>query len=513
MWNPFATRASRSGEPALAAATFVIGIGVMAVEITASRLLAPYFGASMFVWTSLIVTVLVALAVGYHVGGKMAAKDVGVEMVGFLSCGAAALLVVGMIIIPSFSSAISGLLINLSSASIALFLGSLIVTMIVFAAPVFLLAMSGPILLKEWSRHGDVGAIAGRYFAVSTVGSVVGTVAPTLFLVPAFGARGTMYGTAAMFLVLGLALSKRWRRLFAAFALAFVLVPQALPAHAPKDVIMERESPYQLIRVAQEGDKRYLIFNEGSGIQSVYSPGRERTGFYYDYMGVVPLMRPRSPGAPHKALIVGLAGGTIAQRYASLVGNAAGISLTGVEVDPAVIDVARAYFGLDATGVRVVNEDGRTFVRSAKEAYDAIIVDAYSTQLYIPPHLATREFFSLAKARLAPGGVFAMNVNAPDDSSRLLRAMTNTAASVFAHVQVLQVKDSWNHVVLASDEPFDVADAAWRVPPGYEDITDSLLRSRAVAFDAKAEIFTDDRAPVEFLTDSMVVAQAFGKAE
>ncbi len=510
MRNPFSPNAGRTGEPALAAATFVIGVGVMAVEITASRLLAPYFGASMFVWTSLIVTVLVALAVGYHIGGKMASKDVGTEMVGFLSCGASALLVVGMLIIPSFSSAISGLLIDLSSASIALFLGSLIVTMIVFAAPVFLMAMSGPILLKEWSRHGDVGAIAGRYFAVSTVGSVVGTVAPTLFLVPALGARGTMYGTAAMFFALGLALSKRWRKLFAAFALAIALVPHALPAHAPGDVVMERESPYQLIRVAQEGDKRYLIFNEGSGIQSVYSPGRERTGFYYDYMGLVPLMRERAPGAPHRALIVGLAGGTIAQRYSSLVGSDAGIALTGVEVDPAVIDTARKYFGLDATGVRVVNEDGRTFIRSSKDAYDAVIVDAYSTQLYIPPHLATREFFSLAKGRLVPGGVFAMNVNAPDDASRLLRALTNTAASVFAHVLVVQVKDSWNHVVLASDAPFDAQDVAWRIPPGYEDIRDALLRARTVAYAPGSEVFTDDRAPVEFLTDSMVVAQAFG---
>ncbi|HSD12121.1 MAG TPA: fused MFS/spermidine synthase, partial [Patescibacteria group bacterium] len=417
MWNPFA-RAAMSGEPALASATFVIGVGVMAVEITASRLLAPYFGASMFVWTSLIVTVLVALAAGYHLGGKMAAKNAGMEMVGLLSCGAAALLVVGMLIIPTFSSAISGLLISLSSASIALFLGSLVVTMVVFAAPVFLLAMCGPMLLKEWSRHGDVGAVAGRYFAVSTIGSVIGTVAPTLFLVPAIGARGTMYSVAALFLVLGIAVSRRRGRYFAAFAVAFVLVPSVMPTRVPPDVVMERESPYQLIRVADEGDRRFLIFNEGSGIQSVYSPGDERTGFYYDYMGLVPIMRPRAPGAPHRALIIGLAGGTIAQRYASLAGSRDGIDLTGVEVDPAVIDTAREYFGLDETGVRVVNEDGRTFLRSSADAFDAIIVDAYSTQLYIPPHLATREFFSLAKPRLAAGGVLAMNVNAPDDGSR-----------------------------------------------------------------------------------------------
>ena len=308
MWNPFAPRIAKNNEATLAAATFVIGIGVMAIEITASRLLAPYFGASMFVWTSLIVTVLVALSAGYFFGGQAAGKNIGIEAVGFLSCGAAVLLVVGMLIIPSFSSAISGILIGLSSASIALFLGSLAVTMIVFAAPVFLLAMSGPILLKAWSALGDVGTISGRYFAVSTIGSVIGTVAPTLVLVPTFGARKTVLIVAAMFIVLGIALSRNWRKHFAAVGISLALLPMGMPSRIPNDVIMERESPYQLIRVSEQGDRRFLIFNEGSGIQSVYSPARPRTGFYYDYMGIVPLIRPREDGAPHRALIIGLAG-------------------------------------------------------------------------------------------------------------------------------------------------------------------------------------------------------------
>ncbi|HTK04666.1 MAG TPA: fused MFS/spermidine synthase [Candidatus Eisenbacteria bacterium] len=512
MWNPFARRGGGPGEPVIAAATFVIGIGVMAIEITASRLLAPYFGASMFVWTSLIVTVLVALSVGYFFGGRFASRGAGLEIVGFLSCGAAALLVFGMLVIPSFSTAVSGLLVGLSTASIALFLGSLVVTMIVFACPVFLMAMSGPILLKAWSAHGDVGAISGRYFAISTIGSVIGTVAPTLVLVPTIGARGTIYAISGMFLLLGLILAVKWRKLALTMTLALALVPLALP-HVPKDVVMERESPYQLIRVAQDGDRRYLIFNEGSGIQSVYVPGHERTGFYYDYLGLLPLMHPKATGETHRGLIIGLAGGTAAVRYPSMVSDAARIELTGVEVDPAVIDTARRWFALDETGVRVVNADGRVYLQTTRENYDSILVDAYSTQLYIPPHLATKEFYTLAKTRLAAGGVLAMNVNAPSDESRLLRALTATAASVFGHVIVVPVSGSWNHLVLASDEPFDIEAAARRVPEDYGDIRESLLASSVVPHDPAAEVFTDDRAPVEFLTDSMIVAQAFGHAK
>jgi len=511
MWNPFSRKAGAPGEPVLAASTFVIGIGVMAVEITASRLLAPYFGASMFVWTSLIVTVLVALSVGYFLGGRVASKGAGLDTVGFLSCGASALLIFGMLIIPSFSSAVSGILVRLSTASVALFLGSLLVTMIVFACPVFLMAMSGPILLRAWSAHGDVGAISGRYFAVSTIGSVIGTVAPTLVLVPVLGARGTIYAISAMFMLLGLALAVQWRKLGLTLALALVLMPPALYGTPPADVLMERESPYQLIRVAQDGDRRYLIFNEGTGIQSVYTPGRERTGFYFDHLGIMPILRQKPPGQPHRALIVGLAGGTAAFRYPSFVRDGSRVELTGVEVDPAVIETAREWFDLDATGVRVVNADGRVYFHTTEETFDSILVDAYSTQLYIPPHLATKEFYALTKTRLAKDGVLVMNVNAPNEGSRLLRALVATAASVFPHVVVVPIKGAWNHLVLASDEPFDIESAAARIPDEYADVRDGLLAARTVVHDPEAEIFTDDRAPVEFLTDSMIVAQAFSR--
>jgi spermidine synthase len=510
MFSFFKTKSEKSREQLLlATATFVIGVGVMAVEITASRLLAPYFGASMFVWTSLIVTVLVALSFGYFLGGKAAAKNIGLEAVGLLSAGAAVLLVLGMMVLPQFSTGISGLLTHVSSATVVLFLGSLVVTMVVFATPVFLMAVAGPILLKAWSTLGDVGEISGRYFAVSTAGSVIGTVAPTLLLVPYLGSRATMLAVAALFLGLALLLAPKHRKAIAAIAVGLTIVAALAPHAVPRDVIAERESPYQLIRVADRSDgRRFMVFNEGAGIQSEYITGNRRTKFYFDYAALLPLLRPH-PSGDHKALIVGLAGGTGAARYRSFLPDGQHADLTGVEVDPAVIDIAQKYFHLADTGVHVVNEDGRVFFRTTPDTYDVILTDAYSTQLYIAPHLATREFFLEAKSRLNDGGVFAMNINAPDDRSPLLRALANTVAGVYRYVQIMPVKGSWNHILLASDEPFDMPALAAKVPDDYADIRASVQSSYAVAYASTEQTFTDDRAPVEFMTDRMILQQVF----
>lgn len=508
---PFFGKDSKKEERRLAAATFVIGIGVMAVEITASRLLAPYFGASMYVWTSLIVTVLLALSFGYYLGGNAASKGANDEAVGFLCCIAAALLVLGMVVIPHFSNVVSGLLVGVSSATVALFVGSLLVAIVVFATPVFLMAMAAPILLKEWSSLGDVGAVSGRYFAVSTAGSVIGTVAPTLVLVPLLGARSTMYSVAAMFMLLAFFLLPKRRKIVAAMAASLVVMALLMPHSSPKHLVLERESPYQLIRVAQTDDgRRLLVFNEGAGIQSVYVPGGGRTDFYFDYAGILPLLRPAGTGS-HDAVIVGFAGGSVAARYRTFAPDR-DVRITGVEVDPAVIDTARRFFGVDDLGVDLINEDGRMFFAHTKKSFDTEFIDAYSTQLYIPPHLATGEFFALAKSRLKKDGVFAMNVNAPNEDSRLLKAMANTVSGVFRHTMIVPIANSWNHLILASDAPFDLNDVAYHVPDTYSDVKASLLSSYEVTHDARAEVFTDDRAPIEYLTDAMILQQAWQKA-
>jgi spermidine synthase len=287
----------------------------------------------------------------------------------------------------------------------------------------------------------------------------------------------------------------------------------AMPQPTLADVIYERETPYQLLRVSEADDgTRYLIFNEGSGVQSVYVPNGGRTHFYYDYMGIVPLLR---PAESHRGLIIGLAGGTAAEKYGSFAPEIE-LNLTGVEVDAEVIAAARQHFELDRRDVTPVNADGRMFLLNEQqrraEKYDAIVSDAYSTQLYIPPHLATREYFALVRERLTASGVLVMNVNAPSVDSRLLKALTNTVAAEFPHVTVVDVQNSWNHLVLASNQPLDLEEVATRVPDGFGDVAADLAAARTVKFDQAGEVFTDDRAPVEFLTDSMIVSQVLERA-
>jgi len=157
--------------------------------------------------------------------------------------------------------------------------------------------------------------------------------------------------------------------------------------------------------------------------------------------------------------------------------------------------------------MKVVRSDGRTFL-DADRKYDLIIVDAYSTQLYIPPHMTTREFFALVRSRLNGGGLLVMNVNAAERSSRLLLAITNTLASVFPEVHLSKAGRSWNWLVVAGDRAPDYTNAMSHLPDGYSDVTEALAVAERVAFDPAGELLTDDRAPIELMTEKMVFAEA-----
>lgn len=501
--------AGRRSTPLLAAAAFIVGMGVMVIEITASRILAPHYGASIFVWTSIIVTVLLALAVGYWAGGNVAeGSGAGTKILGFMLAGAAVLLVAGVWGVGLLTHAISGFLTSWSDAMPFLFAGSLMASFFIFALPVFLLAMSGPVILKAWaSNGGDIGKVSGRYFAVSTVGSVVGTLLPTLVTVPMFGAKATMSGVAAIFLVLGAVMAIDDKRVLLGSLVAFPLTAIALPAPAtPPGTLATVDSPYQYIRVTEDTQgTRQLVFNEGSGYQSVWNPQEERTGMYFDYMAAVPQLH--AVHGERDALVLGLAGGTCVRQYLTGAPDVSKVRMTGVEVDPAVIKLAKEYFAVGDLPVQVVAADGRMYLAATDRSFDDIIVDAYSTQLYIAPHLATREFFDLVRSRLKPGGVVAMNVNAATKDSPLLVTMLNTVSAVFPYVSYVPATH-WNYIIIASMSPLRTSDVAAGLPQGYEDIGAAFAGALPYVHDPAKPVFTDDKAPIEMLTDTMIVEQA-----
>ncbi|OIO51455.1 MAG: hypothetical protein AUJ19_04410 [Parcubacteria group bacterium CG1_02_58_44] len=490
----------------LAVCSFTVGAAVMTIEMTASRVLAPHFGASLFVWTALIVTVLTSMLVGYWVGGRLARRHG--EGLGLLFCSAAVSLMLGMFAVQSTSNLLAVVLHRMDLAAAVLFLGSLLLSFVVFSVPVFLLAAAGPIVMSRWlAVSDDVGGTTGRYFALSTVGSVVGTVAPSLFLVPTFGVRITMMLVAGVLGVLGLlALTGLLRWLSMMLVVVGILAVLMQARTVSSDVVYERETPYQLVRVEERDGRRYLIFNEGSGVQSVYFPDSDRTDLYFDHLAAVPFLGGGN-GDSLKVAVLGLAGGTAVRQMVSALPPDATMDIVGVELDPDVVEVARDWFGLDELPMKVVRSDGRTFL-DADRKYDLIIVDAYSTQLYIPPHMTTREFFALVRSRLNGGGLLVMNVNAAERSSRLLLAITNTLASVFPEVHLSKAGRSWNWLVVAGDRAPDYTNAMSHLPDGYSDVTEALAVAERVAFDPAGELLTDDRAPIELMTEKMVFAEA-----
>lgn len=471
----------------------------MALEISASRLLAPYFGTSLFVWTNIIGIVLLALSIGYYAGGKISESRPQSKVLFSILTVSGALISV----IPMASRPLSGIILEtvLSAPSgIFAFVGSFFAVIFLFALPVGLLGMVSPFLIKLLAKgRSDVGASSGILFAVGTLGSMVGTFLPTLVFIPIFGTRLTITLCGAFILALGLyGLLKGRLRLFA--ILPFALCALRGGVAAQDGLMVETESSYQLIRVFSRVDNgRELRFNEGLGIQSLWTP----TGYvghgYWDFPAALFLL-PKE--FPKRAAVLGLAAGTI-PRSTLLRYPDKGVEIDGVEIDSKVIEVAKKYFDMERPGLRIINADARIFIEQPGAAYDLIFVDAYSNQMYIPFHLASKEFFTSVKNRMTGQGIVAMNVNAVSERSPLLLAITNTLASVFPHVTIVPVSGTYNFLVLAGNKEPDYEAFIKNLPPEFNHVGNAIANRILWQKQEKGRILTDDKAPVELLTDAL----------
>lgn len=467
--------------------TFVSGMSVMGVEISAARLVAPYFGTSIFVWTNVIGIVLVALSLGYFIGGKLADKYPTLDAV------LAPLLIAGVffLVVPWIVKPVaqfSTVPFSFSSGTAVIVGGSFVTVLLLFALPLLLLGMVSPYVIKLYQVDKEnVGEMAGSVFAIGTLGSILGTFLPTLWLIPTIGTRGSLMLFAGLLVLLSsIGLSRKHFRFAAAVPVVlipvFVLPHEGISQHP--GTIFEDESSYQFMSIDESADgTRYLRTSDGRGVQSIYHPDSAETGhYYYGRFARLPDVFERRP--LHVG-IIGLAGGSISRALYENYGE--DVTVDGVEIDRRIIDVAKEYFELEQPTLTIYNEDGRTFLLDRESEYDIVIVDAYSQQLYIPWTMTTVEFWESVKRSLVDDGIVAINVNASSEDAELLTAITNTMASVFENVYVEKMsEDSWNYMVVASREP---------VP---------LSNGSIVYFDASKTVLTDDRAPVEFMTDKML---------
>lgn len=484
---------------------FVSGLVTLAVELSASRLIEPYFGTSNLIWATLIGLILLYLSAGYTLGGRWADRSPHADVLYRLIAWAAFLIgLVPFIAHPVLSLAVAGF----ADFDAALLAGSFIAALILFSAPITLLGCVSPFAIRlAVDDVSHAGRVAGRIYALSTIGSFFGAFLPVLVLIPAIGTRNTFVTLSLALMAIGLiGLGRR--------ALRFAWMPAiilALAIFIQPDIkstagtIFQTESAYNYIQVVKRGDASYLLLNEGQGIHSVYNPDRIETNGTWDFFTLAPYFNvPPAAERLQRVAILGLAAGTIARQYAAVYGP---VPIDGVEIDPRIVDVGRDYFGLNVPSLNVLIADGRFALRRSPYRYDVIAIDAYRLP-YIPWHMTTVEFFQQVRDHVSDRGVVVINVGHAGADYRLVDAMTTTMSRVFPSVYIADVPDTFNTIVYATVQPSALDNLRANLetmthPLPRQTAERALLSLRPGRTDGIA--FTDDHAPVEQLTNSVIV--------
>jgi len=489
---------------------FTGGLASLGIEFAAARLLAPFFGQSLFIWGTLIGLILIYLTIGYYAGGRLADRRPDARLL-YKIAAAAALLTAAIPIVsrPILTLAQTGF----AQVSVGLVLGSLIAVIVLFAAPVILLGMVSPFVIRLRIRQLETaGNAAGAVYALSTLGSILGTFIPVFWLIPTFGTRPTIFilafalGTISAAGLLGGGRRRLYLLVPVAIAVLAFFGGGSIRAAAYGVRLYETESAYNYIQVVKVGNETQLVLNEGQAVHSVYDPTSVYTHAYWDE---VLLARYFGSGrSPRRVAVVGLAGGTIARELTAIEGP---VSIDGVELDPKIVDVGRKYFAMTEPNLRVTVADGRYWMATQAGQYDLILVDAYR-QPYIPFYLTTKEFFEQAKKHLAPDGVLAVNVGRTRTDYRLVDALSGTLSVVFSKTFIIDTAGRFNNsVVFATDAPaslelFRARAEAETNPKLQPVIRDSLALGNVRRAGPNGVVFTDDLAPVERLIDDIIVS-------
>jgi predicted membrane-bound spermidine synthase len=497
-------------------ACLLSGAGVMIVELTTTRLLAPWFGASIYAWTNVIAVVLLALACGYAAGGRIADKNPQPRVLGMLLLAAAVLLVPGPLLARVVAEALAPRpeATDPASGTLGVVAGSFAASLILFGPPLVILGVVTPFATRLLTDSGlTSGQAAGRTLAVSTLGSLVGTYLPALVLLELVGSRGTILIAAGVVVLAALVLiGLRARSALLALVVgvglagagALCAATPIVPATRGETLIAEKEGAYQYVRVARwpgdGGGPPAVNLSIDEGILEFHSRKRDGdrlTGAYYDFFAVLPDWIERSDQDPVDVLVIGGGAGTIRGMLRDLQSSRVD-HVTDVEVDPTVAGFAPTFGGPATARDALAIMDGRLALASAGGTYDLVVLDAYARQIAIPAHLATREAFAQARARLSPRGIFAINVSAADVESPLCLALTATLRDVFGKAWSVAVPGSWSVVLLAGAPRRPPAIPADRKEP-LDPVRRRFLRGFHELPAADGALLTDDCAPLESL--------------
>lgn len=494
--------AAHAGDPApglrryLYATAMVTGGSIMIVEILGAKLLAPYFGTSTFVWTAQITMTLLALAGGYAAGGWLADRT---QRLGWIY-GGMILAALWLGLVTLLCERISYACLNLNLA-----MGSLLASLILFLVPLAALAMVGPFFVRVLTSDlAAVGGSVGRLTALSTLGSVIGTLLIGYALIPVLPNSITLFGVAALLVGVALAYFAVWerRRLLPAGAAGVLslICGGAGMASSPLQMsgsfteVARRNSSFGLMQVVDTASGEYRMYLNDLLTQNTYNPktGQSQSLFTHMLHGLTRSYAPDS----RDVLCIGMGVGIVPMQLAR-----EGAKVDVAEINPAVVPLATEYFGFDPAMVNVTIGDGRFFAATTTNRYDAIVLDAFLGESP-PSHLMTREAFAAMRRCLRPEGVLVMNAfgDFTPGQDFLIGSLRKTLLAVFRSVS-LHAAGNGNVFLVASDrtglellQPMDTT----AIPYFLQGKARAALAGAPALREEAGIVLTDDFNPVEF---------------
>ncbi|MCI5874403.1 MAG: fused MFS/spermidine synthase [Clostridiales bacterium] len=484
---------------------FFAGMSVMAVELGASRLLAPYFSSSQIVWTIIIGTIMIAMALGNVWGGRRADKDPNPDKL-YLRLIVAAVWIAAIPLLGKYIVlGISGILVLTVNTNFLIW-AAFLACMVIFVFPLFLLGTVTPSLVKYTvDSLSDSGKTVGTLGAFNTIGSIIGTFLPTFVTIPVVGTAVTFLIFSGILLVLALIyfINTKTKKVpcivgAAAFLICSIFGHSGSFAFWENDLVYEGESVYNYLQVKEDEADVILSTNVLFGVQSILKKEEGLTGMYYDYALAAPVMAGIGEKENLEVLILGMGTGTFARQCRNYFDD---VVIEGVEIDEKIIGLSYEYFELPED-IPVVAYDGRAYLNAVDKKYDVIMVDAYQ-DITIPFQMSTEEFFTMVKEHLTEDGIMVVNMNMhTEKEGNINQYLSDTIAKVFPEVYTVDVAGTTNRELFASVQE--------GIIEGLEDETKSLnnvelkgmiqqVADHMQCYEKGNYLLTDDKAPVELL--------------
>lgn len=489
---------------------FISGAVLMALEIAGSRVLAPHFGSSIFVWGSLIAVVMAALSVGYYWGGWLSTRDPSYAKLAIL------LSAPGIVIffLPFFYPSINEWI---AMQDLGVRASPLLACSALFLVPgVFLGTISPYVIRLAATNLHTVGSTAGSLYAISTAGSIFGTLLTAFYLIPLLGVSNIIHSLGIVMVCLSFVVAPLNRRrsissarAVAAFSALIGLTHMFWTPLAWAKTLFQKDTFYHRIRIEEDKEARYMYFDRTlQSAMTLKDPTALRL-IYSRYTSLGFVFRPDAKNM----LLIGLGGGSIPKKVNEVFPN---LVIDAVELDPEVINLAKKYFHVkESKNLRLHASDGRLFLARTKEQYDIILLDAYFTDA-MPFHLATRQFFELAQRKLTPNGIIVANlisaVTGP--SGKIVRAFVRTQRQVFPQSYIFAARrpdnvstDTVQNVIVIATrdkQRVDIKEIIKRASALDKSLFPEPLQDIAIAYFDRplpedVPILTDDFAPTDNL--------------